>query len=195
MYIALTVYCVVVCGSFLDISHGFIPNIRRTIFTQSSITHKEMTEAAVREMAILFMNDNKDLYPDQEAALSTSDFKEAIEHFRDAVAKPDLESQLSDLPEAHFDAEQIVAANRRLLTERVRVLTAITADDMTAARDITGQLLHTLQDFYSHTNWVEMGKTGINAALGDPAQASNIGRVATLNEPTCINCQDPDFET
>ena len=41
---------------------------------------------------------------------------------------------------------------------------------------------------YSHTNWIENGNTEINAALGDPAETANIGTVATIDDPTCIDC-------
>jgi len=30
----------------------------------------------------------------------------------------------------------------------------------------TGQILHTIQDFYSHSNWVEMNMTTINSKIG-----------------------------
>ena len=52
--------------------------------------------------------------------MATNDFKEAIKHFRTGVEKPDLEANLADLPAAHFDAEQIIQSNRRLLEERIK---------------------------------------------------------------------------
>jgi hypothetical protein len=57
-------------------------------------------------------------------------------------------------------------------------------NDLTNARDLLGQLLHTLQDFYSHSNWVEMGKTDINELIGFN---ETIGTIARPDQATCTN--------
>ncbi len=56
--------------------------------------------------------------------------------------------------------------------------------DLVQARQVLGQLLHTLQDFYSHSNWIELGKKDINKRLG---LYEDIGRVASPNQSTCTN--------
>ena len=56
--------------------------------------------------------------------------------------------------------------------------------DLTNARELLGQLLHTLQDFYSHSNWVEMGKTDINELIGF---TENIGTIAKQDQSTCTS--------
>ncbi|XP_019642535.1 PREDICTED: von Willebrand factor A domain-containing protein 7-like isoform X2 [Branchiostoma belcheri] len=43
-----------------------------------------------------------------------------------------------------------------------------------------------LQDFYSHSNWVEMGHKEPNAGLAVPG--ADIGRVAAPDTPTCEDC-------
>lgn len=43
------------------------------------------------------------------------------------------------------------------------------------ARFFLGQAMHTLQDFYAHSNWVELGHTDINEALGSTVPAANPG--------------------
>jgi len=50
------------------------------------------------------------------------------------------------------------------------------------ARQLLGKLFHTLQDFYSHSNWIEMGKTDINTHIG---KDELIGNVAASNQATC----------
>lgn len=55
---------------------------------------------------------------------------------------------------------------------------------MSYARELLGQLFHTLQDFYSHSNWVEMGKTDINELIGFN---ETIGVVARPDQSTCTN--------
>lgn len=56
--------------------------------------------------------------------------------------------------------------------------------DLTHAREILGQSFHTLQDFYSHSNWVEMGRTDVNELIGFN---ETIGAVAAPNQATCTS--------
>jgi len=56
--------------------------------------------------------------------------------------------------------------------------------DLKQARQLLGQLLHTLQDFYSHSNWIELGKKEINERLGID---ENIGPVAAPDQSTCTS--------
>jgi hypothetical protein len=56
--------------------------------------------------------------------------------------------------------------------------------DLVQARQLLGQLLHTLQDFYSHSNWIELGKKEINERLG---LHEDIGPVAAANQSTCTS--------
>uniref|UniRef100_A0A914P1Q1 Uncharacterized protein n=1 Tax=Panagrolaimus davidi TaxID=227884 RepID=A0A914P1Q1_9BILA len=56
---------------------------------------------------------------------------------------------------------------------------------------LLGNNIHSLQDFYSHTNWIEMGKTdininvGLNADLGVP--------ILSPNETSCSTCSIKDM--
>jgi hypothetical protein len=56
--------------------------------------------------------------------------------------------------------------------------------DFKQTRQLLGQLLHTLQDFYSHSNWIELGKKDINERLG---LYEDIGPIAAKNQSTCTN--------
>ena len=55
-----------------------------------------------------------------------------------------------------------------------------------------GRLLHTLQDFYSHSNWIEiadsrgMSNPSPNLALG--VRGRSVGNTASPTRPTCTNC-------
>ena len=117
--------------------------------------------------------------------MATDDFKEAMGHFITGATKPDVENHLKDLPRAHFDNEEIDDSHQRLLEERLKVITALNSEDMSGARDLSGQLLHTLQDFYSHTNWVEMN-SDLYKGLGTPQRAQ--WKVAEPEMHTCSNC-------
>lgn len=62
------------------------------------------------------------------------------------------------------------------------------AKDYKRARKLTGQILHTIQDFYSHSNWVEMGHKDINKAIGT-AEFSKLKVAVRTDNLTCIsNC-------
>ncbi len=70
--------------------------------------------------------------------------------------------------ENHFDNEGFDASSRRLMNLRQSVCDRITpaTPDGTRAREDLGTALHTVQDFYAHSSWVELGKPGINMDLG-----------------------------
>ena len=70
--------------------------------------------------------------------------------------------------EFHFDDESFLAATTRLMSLKQTVIDNITKaqPDGSAAREALGGALHTIQDFYAHTNWVELGNTTIDNRLG-----------------------------
>lgn len=71
-------------------------------------------------------------------------------------------------PERHFTDEKFSDSSRRLIKLKAEIISKLTADrpDGDEARKLLGQALHTLQDFYAHSNWVERGHSEINMALG-----------------------------
>lgn len=68
----------------------------------------------------------------------------------------------------HFYDERFEDATERLTLLKELIVTASTgsAPDPPLAREIFGKALNTLQDFYSHTNYVELGNTEIETKLG-----------------------------
>ncbi|MGB8509730.1 MAG: HET-C-related protein, partial [Pyrinomonadaceae bacterium] len=105
--------------------------------------------------------------------------KRALEQIADA--NEDVDSIIGGSaalfhPERHFTNESFAASSARLKSLKTQIVAKVTADppDGDEARELLGQALHTLQDFYAHSNWVELGNTGINTNLGrneiaDPA--------------------------
>jgi hypothetical protein len=116
----------------------------------------------------------------------------------------DFKENTKRLSAAHFDNEAFMNGSRRILQFRqtsslIALLTKTLAfgsfylvinqtrdnkTDLKHAREILGQLFHTLQDFYSHSNWVEMGNTDINQLIGSN---ETIGSIAALNQSTCTS--------
>lgn len=73
---------------------------------------------------------------------------------------------------------------------RKKAKAALKTGDATAARQAVGQALHTVQDFYSHTNWMEMGNKNVNRDVLGLHTANEIPR-PPLDLPTCQNCTAP----
>lgn len=98
----------------------------------------------------------------------------AIEQIRDATAGVDeIFSDRGELsvPNAHCDDELLPACSQRIKTIKEAVVANLSSGspDGAAARAQVGRALHTLQDFYSHSNWVNApgpGNAGANTVLG-----------------------------
>lgn len=72
----------------------------------------------------------------------------------------------------HFDDEKFTESSALLLSLKTQVIDEVLKDSAKTnvegakARTKLGQALHILQDYYSHSNWAERGKSGINTLLG-----------------------------
>jgi hypothetical protein len=86
-----------------------------------------------------------------------------------------------DFPFLHFDDNQLRAGSIRVLTLKKKIIAAlstqspITVEEAHKVRTDLGRLLHTLQDFYSHSTWVENHLVSLETAklLGFDAQPIN----------------------
>ena len=75
---------------------------------------------------------------------------------REATADVDFPPEKT-LAAAHFDSEQFASGQDRLIALRQSVVSSIQTGNYDVARRDTGRMFHTLQDFYSHTKWIENG--------------------------------------
>lgn len=74
-------------------------------------------------------------------------------------------------PHLHFTNEEYARASSHILTLRQSIIDTLRGGETgsrngQAARARLGHALHTIQDFYSHSNWVERGHPAIQTALG-----------------------------
>uniref|UniRef100_A0A914YPH1 VWA7 N-terminal domain-containing protein n=1 Tax=Panagrolaimus superbus TaxID=310955 RepID=A0A914YPH1_9BILA len=92
-------------------------------------------------------------------------------------------------PTEHFDIESyITETNIKLLKDRKNLLRQLQSDSASISdvREKLGEMLHTVQDFYSHTNWVELGNERINPMVG---MGSNLGvQLNGVNDTACKPC-------
>lgn len=110
--------------------------------------------------------------------------QEAINQIVDANKKTD-DLAYQTRSEMHFDSENFQGGSKRLIDLRERVINKITTTTLGAsARADLGGALHTLQDFYAHSNWVELGRKAINQDLGRQTFSGAGSGVATCpNDP------------
>jgi von Willebrand factor A domain-containing protein 7 len=96
----------------------------------------------------------------------------------------DLPNQFNS--EKHFDSEDFPGGSKRVKDLKERVISKVTTADpqATSARNDLGTALHTIQDFYAHSNWVELGHSSpnINTKIG-----REIFSGADSKTPTCPN--------
>ncbi|XP_071359311.1 von Willebrand factor A domain-containing protein 7-like [Trachinotus anak] len=86
----------------------------------------------------------------------------------------------------HFNSEAFLQG-RALITEGMVAIKAnIREQNFQAARETLGRVLHTLQDFYSHSNWVELGYTEPYTNLIHPDML--LENLADVNTATCSDC-------
>ena len=192
---------------------GWLLNGATFTFDINTVLHGDMTKGAILQVArALFLdnptNDNINAgsssrilrlqrvdesglitaYYGRKEESITSNFKSAINKINDANANVDLGREEEKLAEAHFDSEQFQTGQNRLVTLRECVVSSIRMKNFGMARQDTGRMLHTLQDFYSHSNWLENGNSGIYRILGRPD-----GRpqpIADDDQETCSDCRE-----
>ncbi|KAL7887781.1 hypothetical protein AOLI_G00055020 [Acnodon oligacanthus] len=90
--------------------------------------------------------------------------------------------------EYHFDDERFEQA-RNLITQGVSLVKAsLKLKNYEYARQRLGETLHTLQDFYSHSNWIELGNRSPYSTLIKPSLP--LDNLADVKTPTCSSCDD-----
>ncbi|XP_056092826.1 von Willebrand factor A domain-containing protein 7-like [Rhinichthys klamathensis goyatoka] len=88
--------------------------------------------------------------------------------------------------EYHFDDEKFFGG-WILIQNSVRAVKAAAKEkNYETARKLLGEALHPLQDFYSHSNWIELGNRFPYSNLIRPDRP--IDNIAGEKRPTCRNC-------
>ncbi len=88
-------------------------------------------------------------------------------------------------PLDHFDSELIEKSNEQLIKARAAIIAYIKQRRFTAARKLLGASLHSLQDFYSHSNYLELGYADPDPRLGRSTFARGKPQLAGPTDRTC----------
>lgn len=89
----------------------------------------------------------------------------------------------------HVDSEKIQMSSDLVLASRKEIRDFLRDGNFVGARKALGRALHVIQDFYSHTNYVDLGyrSPNIETRFGASANSFSRGlRVAAEDEPTCL---------
>ncbi len=198
---------------FVGFTTAFIPTRLLTALSGawSSLNHIIITRSGLLCSVVEFLETNRK-YVNQKRAheLASVDTARLLEgrvshqlfrlvkssKFKDAVkeieyANADVDDKEPEKAAAHFDAEQFRESSLRLIRLKKQVIFLIKKAghnevDYTKARKEAGTLLHTLQDFYSHSNWIEAGNNDPFSILGDEIISDD--NVAGDDEKTCKDC-------
>jgi hypothetical protein len=137
-------------------------------------SHESITEQAIKE----FAREELHCEPDKDA-LSTIVNANGYTDFNETFDSA-----------AHFDDENFSGGQSRLEGKVQEIQRSMQVGNVYEARRALGQALHSIQDFYSHSNWVEtFGDVGIFRGLGTLYGALP-GGVASGS--TCSNCATRD---
>ncbi|XP_056297174.1 von Willebrand factor A domain-containing protein 7 [Pseudoliparis swirei] len=170
-------------------SMGFLPNFWSQVLTLSwnSHTHQHITEQAILNVTMeTLMGITKYQGNAEEQTRMGRGFWRAVgEVVKSNAAMDFLNSTRSD-PVYHFDSERVDSAMGLLRQFWAQTLLSVRAKEYQSARHSLGQLFHSLQDFYSHSNWVEMGHRFIYLHLLQPEEPAV--PVAAEETPTCMEC-------
>lgn len=107
---------------------------------------------------------------------------------RDAIGNANADvDDVQDIAHYHCDGESFADAQTRITKLKKEAVAALlaTTPDVTLARKNVGGALHTIQDFYAHSNWVELGSTAPNADL---IRDNDMSYAATFADRTCNDC-------
>uniref|UniRef100_A0A8C2CWF9 von Willebrand factor A domain containing 10, tandem duplicate 2 n=1 Tax=Cyprinus carpio TaxID=7962 RepID=A0A8C2CWF9_CYPCA len=184
----------------------------KPLFQDGSITHREITQMAIlrktaevcRDIATaqgrdftLPINNRLTTSAVHKACTTSSASSSALAtlSFYSAITETYLSNAAVDqvfaLSEAHHIDNEAFSEGRDLITRGVAAVKAsVQQKSYISARISLGALCHTLQDFYSHSNWVELGSTAPFSTLIKPDLPLN--NIAGPSTPTCKSCTWPN---
>jgi hypothetical protein len=163
-------------------AQGFFPTTwRQKHFGNDGVSHEQQTQLAFQAVAAQHFPNTKRL-------------SRAMVKARDVLswANANVDNDF-DHSAFHCDGENFDGAQMRLTELKAQVILKLRSGRIDEARIALGSALHTVQDFYSHSNWVELGNTKPHPDLGRERPIAH----APFENATCFSCgpttqKDPD---
>lgn len=138
----------------------------------NSYSHQAITELAIKEIDNEFFSITNLTNPMNKAIQNMVDANVAVDDDQFHSAK-------------HFDGESFPEGQTRLINLFNATRAALGREDVKKAREYVGMALHSIQDFYTHSNWIELGNLTPHQGLARPG--NTISRLAA-NVKTCKGC-------
>jgi alpha-tubulin suppressor-like RCC1 family protein len=160
--------------------NAFVPGGGRALLTTGE-HHEKITINAIIEIYTEYGYSNHKLF-------YSKNIRAAIESISKANSNVDYGSN-KNRAIWHCDGEQLNECSNLVKEEIEKGVEEILSGNISGARDIIGAATHPLQDFYSHSNWVEMKGAVVNDEMG----YGNISNVAGKEENTCEYGNIPPF--
>jgi hypothetical protein len=155
-------------------AYAFFPSIwRESIAGNIGVSHEQMTRDAYTIAYQLYFPDIPFISTSMIAA------RKAI-----AQASSDVDKLFVTESAPHFDGETFDDGQRLLHHLVSRIMNSLDNDNITDARVALGQGLHSVQDFYSHSNWIELGNYFPHPLLGRNGTIDH----ASFQDRTCNSC-------
>src|SRR5262249_7752499 len=181
-------------SAFLITVHDEVTRKGLADLQKTSLVHgREFTAGAILEIVNADMSmDTKDCSNDQ-----SSDLFPAIPCGvpSDINSQPFLIGELfsgmvsseASNPSFHFDNEQLLDGNMKIKHARDAAVAHLKNGNYTGARKRVGLALHTIQDFYAHSNWIDVGLRCCLTRLGfdNPDPFHDPYELAGPKEGTC----------
>ncbi|XP_077380730.1 uncharacterized protein LOC144020798 [Festucalex cinctus] len=206
-------FLLLVVLTFTGLTQSFRPFFA---FDRVSATHRDITTRAVlRKMAeicrdvaaargrnfTLTINDGLTIEQVHRACSSASSTTSASitssRMLTESISNMNFRNGLVELDfflnaERHFHNEAF-QGGRDIITQGVSTVKAsMRMENFVTARLLLGTVLHTLQDFYSHSIWVELRNKAPYNVLISPEQPFE--NLAGPNTPTCRNCREDNCD-
>ncbi|XP_020778682.2 von Willebrand factor A domain-containing protein 7-like [Boleophthalmus pectinirostris] len=175
---------------------GFVVN-RGTTFTHQEITQRAFLNVTVEVCRSIAQSEGRTFTAPAtpytvENVLQSCDAQNAIKLFYQNMKliqnyniRVD-KSVLYNSPSHHFHNEMFNEGRDIIVAGLGAVKASNKKGNYEAAQKQIGKISHTLEDFYSHSNWIELGKEVPNANLlkGN----GNVGTIAARTRATCRSC-------
>lgn len=167
--ITVVIWCL---AAYISSTNAFFPTAwREAHFGNNGVSHEQQTAEAFERLALLY-------WPQRNLTRAMTDARAAI-----AGANADVDKDW-DHSAFHCDGENFEGAQARLTELKNETVVKLKEGKAAAAQTALGSALHTLQDFYSHSNWVEMGNTVPHPDLGRGRKIIQADR----SNATCSTC-------
>ncbi|XP_061188708.1 uncharacterized protein LOC133196872 [Saccostrea echinata] len=184
-------------GCCILLTKAFLPS-KESTSGRPDYTHASITQAgiyyAVADVIADVINPGKYNSSDPDGTIMNFFDRDGLIHFAktvvDIVNKNNMaQRNYMDDASRTMNCEQIVSGHLLLQSLRDNIVhQSQTANpNWDAVRDLIGQYLFTLQEFYSNTNWVEMFGNRVCRELGVSGQSLPY-KVSDPNMVACVNC-------